>query len=54
LVCAAHRAVSRCRIPAAAAFLAGFLDEMKRSGFVAGVMKGHRTEGALVAPVETP
>jgi polar amino acid transport system substrate-binding protein len=44
----------RSRSPEAAAFLAGFVEDMKRSGFVADAMKRHRIEGALVAPVQTP
>jgi polar amino acid transport system substrate-binding protein len=42
----------RSRSAEAAAFLFGFVEDMKRSGFVAEAMKRHRIEGALVAPVE--
>ncbi|HWI83630.1 ABC transporter substrate-binding protein [Ramlibacter sp.] len=41
----------RGRSPDATAFLASFVEDMKRSGFVAEAMKRHRIEGALVAPV---
>jgi polar amino acid transport system substrate-binding protein len=44
----------RSRSAEAAAFLAAFVEDMKRSGFVADAMKRHRIEGALVAPVDTP
>ena len=42
----------RSRSPEAAAYLAAFVEEMKRSGFVAEAMKRHRIEGAMVAPVD--
>jgi polar amino acid transport system substrate-binding protein len=42
----------RSRSPEAAAFLAAFVEDMKRSGFVAEAMRRHRIEGAQVAPVE--
>lgn len=42
----------RARPPEAAAFLARFVEDMKRSGFVAEAMRRHRIEGAKVAPVE--
>jgi polar amino acid transport system substrate-binding protein len=42
----------RSRSAEAAAFLASFVEDMKRSGFVADAMKRHRIEGAKVAPVE--
>jgi polar amino acid transport system substrate-binding protein len=35
---------------AAAKYLAGFVEEMKSSGFVADALKRHRIEGAAVAP----
>ena len=44
----------RSRSAEAAAFLAAFVEDLKRSGFVAEAMQRHRIEGALVAPVETP
>lgn len=34
----------------AQALLAGFVEEMKASGFVADALKRHRIEGASVAP----
>ena len=42
----------RSRDPEAAAYLARFVEDMKRSGFVAEAMKRHGIEGAKVAPVE--
>ena len=42
----------RSRSPEAAAFLARFVEDMKRSGFVAEAMQRHGIEGAQVAPVE--
>lgn len=41
----------RGRGEAAAEFLASFVEEMKRSGFVAESMRRHGIEGALVAPL---
>ena len=35
---------------AAQAWLGSFIEEMKRSGFVADALKRHHIEGALVAP----
>ena len=40
----------RSRSAGAAAFLADFVEQMKRQGFVAEAMQRHRIEGALVAP----
>jgi len=41
----------RSRSPEAAAFLAHFVEDMKRTGFVAQAMQRHRIDGAKVAPV---
>jgi polar amino acid transport system substrate-binding protein len=35
---------------AAQAWLSGFIEEMKTSGFVADALKRHGVEGAIVAP----
>jgi polar amino acid transport system substrate-binding protein len=35
---------------AGARYLAGFVEEMKASGFVAEALKRHNIEGAVVAP----
>ena len=40
----------KTRGPAAADYLARFVQEMKASGFVAGALERHRIEGATVAP----
>jgi polar amino acid transport system substrate-binding protein len=40
----------KSRGPEAAAFLAGFVEEMKASGFVAAALARHGIEGASVAP----
>ena len=37
--------------PAGAQFVAGFIEEMKSTGFVADALKRHGIEGAVVAPV---
>jgi polar amino acid transport system substrate-binding protein len=42
--------VPKTRGPAAAAFLARFVEDMKASGFVAAALERHGIEGALVAP----
>lgn len=42
--------VSKGRGPAAADFLKAFVEEMKRSGFVAGALERHAIKGASVAP----
>ena len=42
----------RSRSAQAAAYLADFVEEMKRSGFVAEAMRRHGIEGAQVAPLE--
>jgi polar amino acid transport system substrate-binding protein len=36
--------------PAGAAYVTGFVEEMKSAGFVADAMKRHGIEGAMVAP----
>ena len=41
---------SRNRGSEAIAFLSGFVEEMKSSGFVAQALARHRIEGASVAP----
>ena len=41
----------RSRSAEAAAFLARFVEDMKRTGFVAEAMQRHRIDGAKVAPV---
>lgn len=40
------------RGPAAAKFLAAFVEEVKASGFVAGALARHGIQGAAVAPLE--
>lgn len=42
--------VPKSRGPEAAAFLAGFVEEMKANGVVAAALARHRIEGASVAP----
>ena len=42
----------RSRSEEGAAYLRAFVEDMKRSGFVAEAMQRHRIEGAKVAPVE--
>jgi len=42
------------RGPAAPAFLAAFVEEMKASGFVANALARHGIQGASVAPLEGP
>jgi polar amino acid transport system substrate-binding protein len=44
--------IPRSRGPEAAAFVSGFVEEMKSTGFVAASMSRHRIEGALVAPAQ--
>jgi len=44
----------KARGPAAAVFLAAFVEEMKASGFVAAALARHAVEGASVAPVHAP
>jgi polar amino acid transport system substrate-binding protein len=41
---------AQSRGDAAAAFLRGFVDTMKSSGFVAAALKRHRIQGASAAP----
>jgi polar amino acid transport system substrate-binding protein len=43
-------ATPKARGDAGAAYLRAFVEEMKRSGFVARAMERHRIEGAAVAP----
>ncbi len=42
----------RGRSPQAAAFLSAFVEDMKRSGFVADALRRHGIQGATVAPLE--
>lgn len=44
--------MGRSRSPEAAVYLARFVEDMKRSGFVAEALQRHGIEGAKVAPVE--
>ena len=44
--------VPKTRGPAAAAYLAAFIEEAKADGFVAAALARHRIEGALVAPAD--